>query len=54
MADITKCTNTSCPLGDRCFRLKVKPNPISQSWTSFNPVEIALGQFECDNFLLIQ
>ncbi len=50
MADITKCTNTHCPLADECYRIKAESG-FMQSWAKFYPVQLSDKTWECDNQL---
>jgi len=45
MPDISMCRNKSCPLNKKCYRYTAIPNPLSQSYTSF---EYKNGN--CDDF----
>lgn len=36
MPDITMCVNTECPLRDKCFRYRAKPDEW-QSYSDFKP-----------------
>ena len=51
-ADITKCTNTECPLADKCFRIKAEDN-LRQSYATFEPVQVEAEAWECDYFMTI-
>ncbi len=54
MADITKCSNTECPLRYACRR-NLAENGINQSWAKFEFKEDpVLDEIECDNFLEVQ
>jgi len=37
MPDITKCTNKTCELKDKCYRWTSEGNPYRQSYTCFEP-----------------
>jgi hypothetical protein len=36
MADITMCSNESCPFRARCYKASAKVNPLWQSWMRFD------------------
>ena len=37
MPDITKCTNSQCPLANSCYRAQCNPNEHCQSYAYFEP-----------------
>ena len=45
MADISMCTNTSCPLFKECFRAQAKPS----TWQSYTRFEHKDGK--CEDFI---
>lgn len=46
MADITKCTNMTCPLRSTCYRATAQDNP---EWQSFQDFEgsVVDGSYTC-------
>ncbi len=35
MSDISMCSNTKCPLKEKCYRFKAVPNKYRQSYMSY-------------------
>lgn len=46
MADLTKCSQTNCPMADKCYRVQAESNPHWQSWSNFKYVCNELNGFE--------
>ena len=44
------CVNSNCPKNKECYRFMCEPNPLYQSYASFQP-DFATG--ECDYFMPI-
>ena len=52
MPDITKCTNSDCPLSDTCWRFTCIPSQYIQSYSMFEPkIDEVLDELECDMYL---
>lgn len=49
MSDITKCTNTACPMADMCWRFVAPHSHFNQSYAKFEPDEDG----ECDKIIWI-
>lgn len=52
MPDITLCTNTDCPVRDKCFRYTAEPSEFMQSYSMFYPINDDLGNFQTCNFFI--
>ena len=39
MADISKCSNTTCPSREECFRYRVKPAEYRQAYADYRPYD---------------
>jgi hypothetical protein len=52
MADITMCTQKSCPNAKNCYRIQATPNPYYQSMNTFGYTTLINGVevFRCDNY----
>tara|TARA_R110000744_G_scaffold344063_1_gene449306 strand:+ start:194 stop:385 length:192 start_codon:yes stop_codon:yes gene_type:complete len=50
MADISMCSNSTCPSRKECYRFRAIANPHRQSQASFKPDE---GKKKCDYFMSI-
>lgn len=49
MPDISMCTNTSCPLADKCYRVQAEPS----FWQAYTPFEYRVAEdgVEYDEFM---
>lgn len=50
MPDIAMCKNAKCPLGQKCFRFKAKPNGDFQDYGEFNFSTNENGEVNCQFF----
>ncbi len=48
MPDISMCFNYTCPLRNECYRYRVVPNPLRQSYSPFQ-----FGETGCEYFAQI-
>lgn len=51
MNDVSKCSNSDCPLGKICKRRVETENSPRQVWTRFEYKTINGNHFGCDNYL---
>jgi hypothetical protein len=50
MADITMCSNTTCPNAPRCYRAQAEPSHYWQSRLSF-PYAVGVNGVECQYYV---
>lgn len=50
MKDISKCTNSSCPLKNNCYRFTSVPSKHLQSYTDWQFTIIKGNHIACDGF----
>lgn len=51
MPDITMCEGKECPLKEKCYRFKTKPNEYRQSY--FIRIPYSFIKKRCDEFIAI-
>jgi len=51
MPDITKCSNSECPLSNSCYRFTCKASEYNQSYDRFEPITGFLNGTECDFYI---
>ena len=50
MPDISMCSSESCPLKEKCYRVKAKPDPLWQTYSDFSD-SLNEDKTECKHFM---
>lgn len=50
MSDITKCSSSTCPLKEYCYRATASTNELWQAYSKFEYRILEDGRVDCDGY----